>query len=105
MSFWGHSDIPFEGCLQRAFSHCFGTVDIWAGVVMMSIVAAGWLKFRDRSAADTAHASKRVMVEERLRDIGVGNYGPLIGGGVLLGMRESVSPLENASISAVRKRL
>ncbi|MEE9304940.1 MAG: hypothetical protein V3U77_01635 [bacterium] len=77
------------GCLLVYFTIRFDMIffvyELY-GLVMMAVVAAGWLKFRDKAVGETAHASKRMMVEERLKAIGVGNYGTLFGPGMLFGM-------------------
>ncbi len=97
------------GCLLVYFTIRFDMIffvyELY-GLVMMAVVAAGWLKFRDKATGETAHASKRMMmVEERLKAIGVGNYGPLFGPGMLFGISGRESSLSTASMSAVRKRL
>ncbi len=96
------------GCLLVYFTIRFDMIffvyELY-GLVMMAVVAAGWLKFRDKAGGETANASKRMMVEERLKAIGVGNYGTLFGRGMLIGMSGRGSPLSTASMSAVRKRL
>ena len=96
------------GCLLVYFTIRFDMIffvyELY-GLVMMAVVAAGWLKFRDKAVGETAHASKRTMVEERLKAIRMGNYTLLLGPGMLFGMSGRVSPLSTASMSAVRRRL
>ena len=96
------------GCLLVYFTIRFDMIffvyELY-GLVMMAVVAAGWLKFRDKAVGETAHISKRTMVEERLKAIGLGNYALLLRPGMLFGMSGKVSPLSTASMSAVRKRL